>query len=335
MPLSRGDKEYSIPVKGLNTEASPLYFPPEFVRDINNLELGFDPLRFKARKGHTNSSISDSGSQTLTTSTGGVAVTTFLWTAAAGDQDSNFLCLQLGRRLLFVDANSTDATTVDLSVYLDLDDVKSGTTKGTLAIATTTPLSYTIVKGRLLVTSEAIEPTLIEYDLAGNSVSFTQLTLKVRDIIGLESGIDVDFRPTVIGDFPVGSTASATFAALSEEHEYNLYNQGWYKHRRLTAGSGVESEPIAEFFTINAVYPSNADIVHIGMIDSSGDLIFDAELLKDQTFGSSPSARGRYVLDAFDLDRDDARLNKDTSGANTGGGLGPPKDGGPIGGLPV
>lgn len=54
MPLSRGDKQALLPLKGLNTEANPLAFPPDaFVSGVN-VELAYDPLRIQRRRGLTN-----------------------------------------------------------------------------------------------------------------------------------------------------------------------------------------------------------------------------------------------------------------------------------------
>ena len=320
MPRSRGDKEYRIPTQGLNTEASALDFPIEAAVDINNMEVGFDPLRIKPRLGHTDNELTANGTTVDPVGAGLSAITWHKWEKASGDNDSNFLLIQNGRKLVFVDADSTDVTTSLFGLYLDLDDVASGTTKGTTALAKIAPLQYTEVKGHVLITSEAIDPTIIRYDVDAGTLSFDQLTLKCRDLIGLESEIDVDDRPSSLGDFPVGIAGSGTYPSITQQHEYNLYNQGWYQQRRLTSGSKTVSDPIAEFNTQNGEYPSNADIVYIGMVDDGGDLIFDAELLKDQTFGSTPSARGHYVLDVFNLDRENARNNPLESGASTGGG---------------
>lgn len=326
MPIATGEKENRLPIRGLNTEANLLEFPEDAFVDGINFVMDFDPQRLRIRKGHSSTQLSPySGG--FTTNSGGNAQTAFLWKSVATDPTRNFLVVQNGDELSFTDASDATLTATETYTY-SLITSKSGTTKGQDADTRRQPVSYANVKGKLLICSEAINPTLIEYDPVGDTFTGFIMSLKVRDVLGLESGIEVDERPAVIGDFPAGVTASGTYAQLSEQHEYNLYNQGWYQQRRIvTAGAYVD--PIAEFFTQNSEYPSNSDIVWLGMVESSGDLIFDAEWLKDQTFGSSPAARGHYIVDAFDMDRESIRTSPGGSGGYTGGGSG---SGGGVGG---
>ena len=323
MPIARGDKEYRLPVKGLNTEVNVLDFPQEFAVDINNLSLEFNPVRMKPRLGHTSASITEVGTSFVGTtgSSGSTAMSWFLWEQAGDDENSNFIAVQIGDHIIFIDADSDGLDSVPSPSFFSLTDALSGTSKGSGTVMETQAVQYTNAKGHLIVTGEGIDPCLIQYDPAAGTFSYNALTLRVRDIIGLESGIGTDFRPVDIDSFPVGSSASILLADLSEEHEYNLYNQGWSKARRLTSGSKTESNPIVEFNTQNSEYPSNADISYLGMVDDTGDLIFDAEYLKDLTFGSSPAARGYFVVDAFSMDRQArARAIPIASGAGTGGG---------------
>lgn len=329
MPQAQGDKEYRLPTRGLNTEANLLDFPQDAFVDGLNFVMDFDPQRMRIRKGHTSTSLSPY-SGVFTTNSGGNAQTAFLWKSVATDPTKNFVVVQNGDKLSFTDASDSTLTATESYTYSLLTS-KSGTTKGQDADARKQPVSYANVKGKLLICSEAIEPTLIEYDPVGDTLTGFIMSLKVRDVLGLESGIEVDKRPTVIGDFPAGVTASGTYAALSEQHEYNLYNQGWYQQRRIVA-AGAYVDPIANFNTVNSEYPSNADIVWVGMAISSGDLIFEEDLLKDQTFGSSPAPRGHYILDAFDMDRESIRTSPQGSGGYTGGGSG--SGGGVSGDLP-
>ena len=48
--------------------------------------------------------------------------------------------------------------------------------------------------------------------------------------------------------------------------------------------------------------------------------MFDAEWLRDQTFGSSPAARGHFVVDAFKIDRATLLADPSNSGTTSGGG---------------
>lgn len=321
MPQARADKEYRLPLRGFNTEASLIDFPVDegYCVDISNMIVDFDPLRLRVRDGHDHNELTDGSDFTLTSEYNRNAFSVFLWERVGGDSDVNIICYQNGANLHFIDASSANLTDlINSSEYLLLEDVASGTSKGSATDTAIQPLSYVRVKGDLVIMSEAIDPTLIQYDGDTNSFDFFNITLKVRDIWGLESGIDVDKRPTAFGDFPASSTASTTYTQISEDHEYNLYNQGWYMQRRVTSG-GTYDDPIAKFYTDLSEYPSNADIVYLGMAESSGDLVFEPDLLKDQTFGTTPAPRGHYVLDAFDMDRETRRGSPEISNVSTGG----------------
>ena len=57
MPRARGDKEYILPTKGLNSEANLLHFPMEFSPDLVNMEIDFNPQMVRPRKGMSSSGL--------------------------------------------------------------------------------------------------------------------------------------------------------------------------------------------------------------------------------------------------------------------------------------
>lgn len=304
MPESRGDKDYQLPINGLNTEQNLLYFPMEFVPDCVNIEVDYNPQSVRVRRGMDTSGLPRLA-ETRNSNSHAIAITSYLWESPGQDKDLNWVVVQIGRWLYFFDASALDDPTVAIhSERYDMNSALSGTSKGTLANLEGTPCIMSNMKGKLVVTNGAIDPVVIDYD--GANISPVILTLQIRDTIGLEDGLEVDEHP----------------GSLSEEHEYNLYNQGWYKQRRLTSGSTTESDPIADYNTKWSEYPSNADIVWVGMVEDAGDLIFDSERLRDNTFGSTPAPRGHYIVDAFSIDRETIRLSPGDSGGTTGGSSG-------------
>jgi len=50
------------------------------------------------------------------------------------------------------------------------------------------------------------------------------------------------------------------------------------------------------------------------MVEDAGDMIFDPEWLRDQTFGSTPSAKGHYIVNIFSMDRDAVIVDPALSG---------------------
>lgn len=306
MPRVRGDKDYLFPVNGLNTESSPLNFPEQSAVDLLNVQVDFDPLRLKVRNGLKVEAAGSTGTLAL----GGVplapvdAFTAYRWDNVDNDSTKSFIVVQLGKKLYFNDATAADVSGARQTFYIDLTTLKSGTAEGTDALAASTRVQFQEVKGRLMIVSRAIEPTLLSYDSSVPTVQANKLTLQIRDTLGVDDSLAVDERPN----------------SLSQEHEYNLYNQGWHQQRKAAVG-GAYVDPIATFHTAHSVYPSNADIVWVGMVDNEAELIFDPDVLKDQTFGSSPSAKGHYVVDAFDIDRETYR-GAPTTGTGSYGGSG-------------
>ncbi len=299
---ARGDKEYVLPMQGLNSEANLLHFPQEFAVDVLNMEIDYDPQMVRPRKGLYKMSLPRLA-ETRNLGDHQIAVSSFLWEAVDSDPDVNFVIVQLGRYIYFFnDDQLDDAPAGILADRIDINDLISGTTVGTLALAEATRLNYALVKGKVVICSKHIDPALIQYD--GTNITVNSMSLRMRDVQGVEDGLEIEEHP----------------ATLVDDHEYNLLNQGWYKQRRLTSGSKVESDPIVEYEAqYTGEFPSNADVVWVGMVDSSGDLVFDAEFLRDQSFGSTPAPRGHYIVDIFNIDREAILLDPQSSGATSGG----------------
>tara|TARA_R110002096_G_scaffold163951_4_gene331560 strand:+ start:1330 stop:2319 length:990 start_codon:yes stop_codon:yes gene_type:complete len=308
MPRARGDKEYVLPHKGLNTEANLLHFPIEFSPDLNNMELDFNPQMVRPRKGISSSGLARLVN-TFTTGSNDVAITSFLWEGVGNDPTLNFAVVQVGEYLYFLDVDLLEDPNqaINANRYGLTGSLSNSGVKSTTAILRTQRVDMANVKGNLMVTAESINPTIISWDTVNLWIEPVVIGLKTRDMLGIEDGLGVDEHPVT---------------PLSDDHKYNLFNQGWYKQRRDTAGSATEIDPIDNYFNNSGasplVYPSNADIPWIAMVEDQGDLIFDPEWLRDQTFGSSPAARGHYIVDPFNIDRAAILLAPDVSGAYTG-----------------
>ena len=301
MPRSRGDKEYILPISGLNTEANLLHFPAEFAADVLNMETDYNPQQVRPRKG-----IATQNSPVLVDTRNinehDVAINSFLWENVNDDSSTNLLVVQVGMYIYFFD----DTTYAANLKRIDLNTVLSGTSEGTLALAEPERVSFANVKGNLLICANAINPVLIRLD--GTTLEAVPLTLQQRDLLGVDDALEIDERPVT----------------LSDDHRYNLLNQGWYLARRTASGSTATANPITTFFSAYSKYPSNADIVYLGMVEDAGDLIFDPEWLHDQTFGSTPAAKGHYITDIFGTDRDAVITDpqSSTSGELYGGSVG-------------
>lgn len=300
MAVSRGTKEYGPPVRGLNTEASVIDFPQDFFVDGVNVVIDKGPVRLAVRKGLSEASGFLGSSATTAPNPEQSAIHAFRWDNVAEDPDRIFLCVQLAG-ILYFQNYSTGSGQARENFAVDLKQLKSGTSLGTDSIVEQTKIDFTVVKGNLLIVSKAIDPTIIEYDATGNTITITKIVLEIRDFEGVEDGLAIEEEPT----------------ALTEEHNYNLLNQGWAKQVRIKgSGNNDRTSPITAYSSATMRFPSNAQIPHVAVIDDgNGENRFDAEALEDINFGTTPAPRGHYIYNAFSIDRQNIVDNPDT---NTG-----------------
>lgn len=130
-------------------------------------------------------------------------------------------------------------------------------------------------EGFLLCVSEFSEPFYVKLDDSTGFATLEPITLKIRDIAGVDDNLNVDETP----------------GTLTAQHQYNLLNQGW------------DNTKITAYHNQTSMYPSNALVWWYGK-DGNGD--FNAEALTKVYFGTTPAPKGHYILDYFDQDRSTA-----------------------------
>lgn len=145
--------------------------------------------------------------------------------------------------------------------------------------------SICFLRTKCLITYGA-RPLLFTRESSGE-YSIQYVNLYVRDFKLVNDELSLTTRPVV----------------LSEEHEYNILNAGWYQSRRLI-GTNVLTDPVAAFFSSRGTYPSNADIPYLADITSpDGDIRFDPTAFDSVNVGSTEAPRGHYVFDIRSIDR--------------------------------
>jgi hypothetical protein len=251
---------------GLVTQGTGLNFPPNSCTETINCihhELG----NIKRRPGFD----FEDNFTVKTIDRTSSAVSNFFWRNVSGDGTVNLEVLQVGETLYFYLPSSAGfsagalATTVDLTDFMPAGAPSPGTSE----------CQYAPGLGHLFVTHPTLEPFYITYDEALETVSTVQITVKIRDTEGIDDSLDIDERPTV----------------ETNAHKYNLYNQGWYA-----------STYYAQWFASRADYPSNADTWWLFKnFDDQFDLTTVSSVLYDR--GTTQSARGHYILEAFNQDR--------------------------------
>ena len=146
-------------------------------------------------------------------------------------------------------------------------------------------LNYAIGDGLLYVVNDNIKPVRIK---AATNKDGTykfipeEFTLYIRDLDGVEDGLRVD-------EMPSGETSdNEPYKGLSNEHFYNLLNQGW------------NDDDLVQFVKDKNKWPSNNLQWFVGKDDSGN---YNTEKLLQQYFGNTPAPKGHFIIDYFNEDR--------------------------------
>ena len=136
-------------------------------------------------------------------------------------------------------------------------------------------VNFSIGDGKLMMVNPYMKPLLLSYDEIKDTFTFEEIKLRIRDFDGLEDGV----KP---GDKK---------GTLTNDHKYNLLNQGW----RITE--------IEQFYNDKKYYPDNTFRWFIGKDDSGK---FNTDKMLQTYFGNTPAPKGHFILDYFNRDRADA-----------------------------
>lgn len=264
-------KKHFAFVGGLNTEASPLTYPPNAWAEGDNVTPDIDGSISLRRAVDFEQSYAlgtefdDSVEQTGAFSVGE-------WNNVGGDGNLHFIVQQQGRIVSFyVNTGSTSVSSQIKSFSINLGSYQA---QGNPEAKGRSPISVTSANGKLLIVSRDTNPLLVSYDADADDIEVEEITIQIRDFLGVDDEMAVNYEPPEAG--------------VSQEHLYNLYNQGW-----SNANANV-------YYTAFARWPSKAQTWTLGK-DSSDN--FDAVLLGKQDFGTSPAPKGRFVLDVHNRDR--------------------------------
>src|SRR4030066_712098 len=268
MAQRAGEKSYFTFVKGLNTEASPFTFPENSSFDEVNFELLVNGAR-RRRLGMDY----ESGYSTASLAVDDTlqAITQHEWREAGGESDYNFVAIQTGRYVRFYN-NDTVLSDGIHSQVIDLSTYKVST--ATQAQQDAAQVDMASGKGYLFIVGKYMEPVYLSYAPSTDTITANTFSPRMREFTRVDDSLEINEIPLT----------------LSDEHRFNLWNQGWNDAR------------INTFFTTNGYYPSNAHIVIDGWTvnGSTGLRSWSAaEVIKFER-GSSPAPNGSIVTNAFD-----------------------------------
>lgn len=267
-------------VKGLITEASELNFPADASVDEDNCELLKAGNRRRRLGVDVDGSLSNNALALPLSTLRDEAISEHRWTNPGDNPDKEFYVIQVGATLYFFDATNDvvgqkKTFTVDLSLYKAPAAAKVGCER----------VHVSSGDGKAFVVSSVLEPIFIAYDDAADTIAVTQIAVRIRDLEGVDDGLDPDEEPS----------------SLSTLHTYNLKNQGWVPTSTGTGGIdalGAMSNP----------YPANNKPWWVGL-DEETDItnpVFVVNTYRAFPGGSSLAPRGHYLLNPFNKDRDAA-----------------------------
>jgi len=252
---------------GFISEASPLTFPPESALDIDNLDINKDGTVRRR-----NSFVQEPSNTLVIPGEEGFVIQEnldaemFTWRTAAGDSNSNFVVVKTAEFVTFF-REEDEISTTKASFEIDLLEHAVGAAAD--IDVRNNKVDIADGRGYLFIAGKYIEPLIVSYDVAEGEFEVEELDIRIRDLDGVDDGLRVDERPS----------------SLSDEHRYNLENQGWNSTR------------INQYFDSRGVYPSNADIWSAGR---DADNNFSPVQMNRIDFGNTPAPKGRKIVDVFD-----------------------------------
>jgi hypothetical protein len=297
MPRVTVDKNYFRFNQGKITEASPLSFPENSMKDELNIDINFDGT-IQRRRGidyEPGYEVRDGyfSKETSLNLPGGTLAQVYLWENVANyPKDTPILVTRYGRTFRFFEAYEEPVSESDATSVVIMSGADAGGEH----------ISFAEVKGYLMVCGPTTDPFYFWYDESDGNFKTKTITIQVRDLEGLDSGIEDHIRPTT----------------LSGIHRYNLLNQGWPFTDKGTVNvpggsrfANYSDSPAAFRGAMSRVggmpakYPSNADIYHAYSVDGDGKGGFVESWVKTFALPTAHAPRGKVVINAFAENRKD------------------------------
>jgi hypothetical protein len=223
------------------------------------------------------------------------AFTEFVWNNVNGDGLLHFFVQQQGATLHFYDlSGSTSLSANKKSFTVDLNDhIPDSSVENPALYA----CQYAVSDGDLVVVNPVCEPFSVTFTAITDTITETDIILKVRDFEGVNDDMTLNERPT---------KSVLTLISDEPEHYYNILNQGWHAVDALTQWDAARTD-----------MPSNAD--QVLYYRASETDAFDNTKVAAKSPGNTPAPKGHFILDVHDVDRPTAITDDGLSGVSVGG----------------
>src|SRR5258708_983802 len=221
-------------IAGLKTEFTGLNFPENAATDTSNCvyTLIGDVNRRDGIDYEANFALNNINQNS-------VARSSFRWLNAGGDGSTQILVEQIGSILYFWKSSAaTLANPLSTTLLSSTVNIPGFQSSNNIADVSQTECQYATGNGYLFVFHPNCDPFFCTY--SNGLITGTAITLQTRDFVGInEPGVPDNLRPK----------------SLSNEHLYNLINQGWTQGSTWTAsGTGDGSgaiPPAGGFYTLH------------------------------------------------------------------------------------
>jgi len=287
----KAETAYRSFVKGLITEANQLTFPENASIDEANFVLNRDGSRSRRLGVDYESSYALTATGLTATDIKEGKQSFHIWESPGGDTSVTLGIVRIKDKLWFMNL-LTDSPSANL---------KNSGSPITIASLSNSKIETSVINNKCVIVSKDLpRPVLLTYNISTGAVTQSTIQIQIRDIYGVDDSLFLDTRPVT----------------LSNEHKYNLRNQGWNKNIVTTTGA----DAITLTKTDLGVYPANSDNWTLGKISnaSSADYEkYDPDTLNKNSFSNYQIAKGSFIIDAFE--RGVGRMNASdvTSGLPT------------------
>jgi hypothetical protein len=280
------EKVFNSFVKGLVTEASPLTFPENASVDESNFVLNRDGSRSR-RLGVDYEDLYEKVATGFTAEQLATGKQSFhTWESPGGDTTVSIGVVRIINKLWFVDLLTTNPS----------GNLLNSGSPITLTGLSNSNIETTTINNKLIIASADLDyPIVLSYNPSTEAVTQENKIIYVRDIWGVDDGLENDVRP----------------ATLTQTHKYNLRNQGW--NESIVTGSGADA--LAYTKTELGVYPSNSDIWTLGKVSNPSDANYekyDPDTMEKNSTSKFQTAKGSFVIDAFNRGADRVGLSDAT-----------------------
>ena len=222
-------------------------------------------------------------------------IKSYHWNSVANTGELQFLVVQIGQTLTFYDRAASPLSSGELPFSLSLNDHKAPG----VADASSTGIQVASGKGYLFVVGEKINPFFITYNPDTNTITTTDINIRIRDLKEQDIVNPIEYQPSV----------------LTAQRKYDLYNQGWYfttaANDSIHYGSTVTTDVnvLDYYFFATGHYPPKSKPWWVGKrsaIDpgEAGYQVFDPNGMYNTVYaGNTLAPLGHYIVDPFNIDR--------------------------------